>query len=83
MCFHGTLDVTKVSSSSQTTFVGFEAEDQPGDPNSRVCSLVCIRATFCGEDRENSQTVAGLQATSCLLQPAGLKTKLFDGLASR
>lgn len=40
MCFHGAFDVTNVSSSSQSTFVGFEAKDKPGDPNGHLYSLV-------------------------------------------
>lgn len=40
MCFQGALDVTNVSSSSQSTFVGFAAKDQLGDPNAHFYFLV-------------------------------------------
>lgn len=45
---------------------------------------VCIRVNLCRGGREKTgRLVTDLEATSCLLQPAGLKNKLFYGLASR
>lgn len=46
-CFHGALEFANASSSSQSTFMGFEAKDKPGDPNVHLYSSpVCIRVTF-------------------------------------